>query len=232
MKKQFQVFLLTADIIIIYFSLFAAVYLRFGDFNYYDSYILDIRLIIIIGIYIIILYAMDGYNIDKVFKKNFFIIQYSTTFIMIGFAIASLIYMIPDIKYGRGIWLLQLLFSSVLIIAWRYVFELMHAKISKRNLAVIGYNEAGIEIANIIDKTRYYSFSGFIYNRQIKAAGKNYRFLGATKDIINIINMNNISAIVLCDNNITDKKFEKNIIDVKMKGVDIYDVPMIFELID
>lgn len=233
-KRKFQIILIAVDLLLIYISFFLASWLRFGSAGALDrySYILDYTFYIIICIYFLILYLMDIYNVDRIYMKRIFFAQYIGAFTGIGIIIAGLFYLFPDIKYGRGLWLGQLGFSFIFLLAWRYIFDkITHSGYTQNKIAIIGINEAGREIAEIINKTRYYTFSGFITEGSGAGSGKNQKVLGNSSDLADIINKNKVNALVISSNTIKNKKLERDIIDAKMSGVSVYDVPMIFEYI-
>ncbi|MFC1670447.1 TIGR03013 family XrtA/PEP-CTERM system glycosyltransferase [Spirochaetota bacterium] len=224
-RRTYQFILLLVDIILVIGSIVLSFILRLNLRSLLDDSINVVPLIVFV--FILILYFMNTYNIDQTFRTIKYTSQYSIAFIVIAISCAVIFYLFPPLKYGRGILGILLITSYVLLLIWRFIYDaFIHKSIDKKRIAVLGIEKHYKEIVNLIEKINYFSFIGFIGRKKSKIS--EYQVLGDSNDVKKIIEKNDIDAIVLAKD-YNDKDLERDVLDIKMKGIMIYNVPMLYE---
>ena len=81
-------------------------------------------------------------------------------------------------------------------------------------------------LVELIKRSRYFQFKGFIEIK--KKRKKDEILLGVIDDIKDIIKKNRINSLVIT-RDFTSKDFERGILELKMKGLQIYNIPFLYE---
>ncbi len=145
--KTFILFL--GDILILYFSLFATLFVRYPHrFTYklWQAHFYHFSVVYIL--WLIVFYFSGLYEADFLkqtfsFFKKFFQALAINVFVAIGF-----FYFVPGISPKRNL-LFVIIFAIILFYLWRRIFySLSQAKILKEKIAFIGLNQEGLEMIN------------------------------------------------------------------------------------
>ena len=229
------IMLIFGDLLIVNGSIFLSAILRLGLNAGWDYIQSNPWSFILTGwIYIITFFSMELYDIRKDFKSigNVMAITLASTS---AFVITTLLfYMNWSLRIGRGVFILNGILIILFIIGWRILYSyLLEQPIFKRNVLIIGAGWAGKTISQEINRSQKSGLRmvGFIDDDPLKK-GKlidGVPVLGDRYTIDKVIRKNDIDLIVAAITHEKHADLIKALINCSWKGVDIIDMPAIYE---
>lgn len=229
------ILLILGDLLIVNGSIFLAAILRLGlsaGWGYIQS---NPWSFILTGlIYIMVFFSTELYDIRKDFKSigNVMAITLASTS---AFVITTLLfYMNWSLRIGRGVFILNGILITLFIIGWRILYSyLLEQPIFKRNVLIVGAGWAGKTILQEINRLQKSGLRmvGFIDDDPLKK-GKlidGVPVLGDRYTIDKVIRKNDIDLIVAAITHEKHADLIKALINCSWKGVDIIDMPAIYE---
>lgn len=229
------ILLILGDLLIVNGSIFLAAILRLGlsaGWGYIQS---NPWSFILTGlIYIMVFFSTELYDIRKDFKSigNVMAITLASTS---AFVITTLLfYMNWSLRIGRGVFILNGILIILFIIGWRILYSyLLEQPIFKRNVLIVGAGWAGKTISQEINRSQKSGLRmvGFIDDDPLKK-GKlidGVPVLGDRYTIDKVIRKNDIDLIVAAITHEKHADLIKALINCSWKGVDIIDMPAIYE---
>ncbi|MCX7965105.1 MAG: sugar transferase [Syntrophorhabdaceae bacterium] len=229
-KKKFL--LLAGDILLILFACAIAPAIRFKVLIFEPLEVWR-EISVILFIYILCFYVADFYNTDSGFINIRFIFKYLIT-LLIAFCLTLVIFFIfPKIEPGRGIFVINTILIAIFIYLWRFLFEKLLKKlkpIKQKVFLIIGAGRAGNKIYEILKKDSSVSIVGFIdSNHMRRAHHHNTKFFQNADEIEQIVKNEHIDHLVLAIKELKDNQLIKKILNCKLSGVKIYDIPSFYE---
>lgn len=229
------ILLIFGDLLIVNGSIFLSAILRLGlnaGWGYIQS---NPWSFILTGlIYIMVFFSTELYDIRKDFKSigNVMAITLASTS---AFVITTLLfYMNWSLRIGRGVFILNGILITLFIIGWRILYSyLLEQPIFKRNVLIVGAGWAGKTILHEINRLQKSGLRtvGFIDDDPLKK-GKlidGMPVLGDRYTIDKVIRKNDIDLIVAAITHEKHADLIKALINCSWKGVDIIDMPAIYE---
>jgi len=229
------ILLILGDLLIVNGSIFLSAILRLGanaGWGYIQS---NPWSFILTGlIYIMVFFSTELYDIRKDFKSigNVMAITLASTS---AFVITTLLfYMNWSLRIGRGVFILNGILITLFIIGWRILYSyLLEQPIFKRNVLIVGAGWAGKTILHEINRLQKSGLRtvGFIDDDPLKK-GKlidGVPVLGDRYTIDKVIRKNDIDLIVAAITHEKHADLIKALINCSWKGVDIIDMPAIYE---
>jgi sugar transferase (PEP-CTERM system associated) len=231
---QKNLFLLLGDFLFIAFSLLCAIFVRTIIPNNIFNYFIQTILFFVI-IYPFIFYFFDLYNLESRFKSTSFLAKFIIANLLCV-AISSVSFHLLSPWYlPRDIFMATALFITTSTFIWRLYFETQFDNVKpKKNLAIIGAGWAGETIYKIIQSvngsSNYKVFGFFDDNEELhgKTIGHHVVF-GDTSLLITLAQKKEIDAAVIAITNGKKPELFKNTLDAKMEGIEIYDMPSLYE---
>ena len=229
------IMLIFGDLLIVNGSIFLSAILRLGlnaGWGYIQS---NPWSFILTGwIYIITFFSMELYDIRKDFKSigNVMAITLASTS---AFVITTLLfYMNWSLRIGRGVFILNGILIILFIIGWRILYSyLLEQPIFKRNVLIVGAGWAGKTILQEINVAKKSGMKavGFIDDDPSKKGNliDGYPILGNRDSIDNVIRQNDVDLIIAAITHEKHADLIKALINCSWKGVDIVDMPAIYE---
>ncbi|MEK7805111.1 MAG: sugar transferase, partial [Planctomycetota bacterium] len=229
------IMLIFGDLLIVNGSIFLSAILRLGlnaGWGYIQS---NPWSFILTGwIYIITFFSMELYDIRKDFKSigNVMGITLASTS---AFVITTLLfYMNWSLRIGRGVFILNGILIILFIIGWRILYSyLLEQPIFKRNVLIVGAGWAGKTILQEINVAKKSGMKavGFIDDDPSKKGSliDGYPILGDRYSINNVIRQNDVDLIIAAITHEKHADLIKALINCSWKGVDIVDMPAIYE---
>jgi FlaA1/EpsC-like NDP-sugar epimerase len=105
-------------------------------------------------LYMTMLYIFDLYSMGRRFDSRDTAFRMAVAVAVAGFFSAFLFYSFPSWKYGRGIFLIQMLLVWGLLTGWRRVFLMIFPRAArKENVLVLGAGRCGIALLSISGQT-------------------------------------------------------------------------------
>lgn len=189
--------------------------------------------LITIVLYLMMIYIFDLYNIRRPFINQSTAFRAALAVICAGLLAMSVFYAIPQYRYGRGLFLAQMVIVWCFIFGWRCIFNLtfMNREV-KRRILVIGAGKAAKafnDLINTIDSP--YQIIGFL-DDNLNPQGPIEELkpiLGRTNQLIEVAGTENISKAVLAITHHRPPALVRNILEARLKGVNITDMPAVYE---
>jgi len=217
------------DCVIIILSAFFAPILRFSalKIEHYVAFF-DIHLYFILIVYSLILYIFDLYNIKYRQSRLNFLIMYTAAYLVIAILLATFFYLFPKISFGRGIWLIQIGLSYFFIgVGHLFFITVLNKRIPKKKFVIVGDSNDVATIVKILRQSEYCDIIGYIGPK------KDFGIinLGEYRNLDNIVNLTRPDAIIVSERSLVKGDIERKILRAKMKGIYIYDIPELVEMI-
>ena len=236
-KRSFLI--LIGDVLIVPSSYMAGYYLRLqiGPLAGLGEIIPWSFLFLMTLSYLAIFYFFDLYEL----KKSYFTVN---SIVKIFFSILVAAVLISFLKYGlflfpigRGIFILANLIILVFVFIWRgFCHQLFKYLIKPIRLIIVGTEKAGQEIAQVIKSTvNDFELLGFLDDDERKK-GKFFaeiklKVLDSTDKIPALIEDNKVDQIVLATPQEKNPQLTKNIINARLKGIEVIDMPDMYQLL-
>lgn len=167
-------------------------------------------------------YKRTYYSIESIVRLFF---AFVVTFIVSGFTF----YALPHWKFGRGIFLLQFACFFFFALGWRIVFSmLLPAIIERDNILIIGAGDSGASLYNLLTKSPSSQWVvGFLDDDPEKQADE--MVLGHTDQLLKIAREKGVKTAVLAVTHKRSPELIKNILDAKLHGINIVEMPTLVE---
>lgn len=235
---SYQIILMLADAVLLYASLWLALFLRYGE-NFTSIMFLEHARIFtaIYILWIVIFYANNLYNLFKIKQSlNFYLDLFRSLFI--GGIIAVIIfYLLPyhDLTPKRLLVMNGVLFS-ILAIIWRPFFiKLVSDQLPVNKLAIIGINNRTLELGRqLLDKShlgyQLVAISGDgKQNISAPALAKNdVKVFSQPNELINLIKTREIDTIVFA-NGLIGNQLMHNFFKYLHMSIKFYNLPEFYE---
>jgi len=223
--------LLCGDIFIIIFSINLSMFVRFLHFTDVLKHY-TVATFFTIATYIVSFYVFDMYNIRVKFKGTYFFARF---FVAIMFAAAFttvFFYAFPSWKMGRGLSILNMFIISVFSYYWRVIFQnVVVASWKPRRLVIVGAGRAAEAVCKTISESKDFEIIGFLDDAPDKT-GKRigpYGIISGSSVLRDLAERDEIDAVLVAITHEKRPELLKALLDIKVKGLDIFDVPTFYE---
>lgn len=225
-----KILLLVGDTSAIILSFFLAPMVRFGViFIDFES---PWRLVQILILYLFCFYIADLYNFDVSFKYLGYLFRYIAS-ILIATGIAILcFFFFPRLGLGSGIFAIYVVSVAILAYLWRLLFMALFKRRLKRpkKTVIIGAGKEGIDLYKAIEANPAYRIVGFIDGSTAKPdASDPVCVLGDYSILEDIVSKEKIERIIMAVRDIKDEELFRQLLTLKMKGIEIYNAPSFCE---
>jgi exopolysaccharide biosynthesis polyprenyl glycosylphosphotransferase len=225
-----QLLLLGGDVILIIASFYLAPVLLFGIF-------LDVSLVFewvdlsAILVYLLMFYVFDFYNlVDEQFTSIVFAMRALTAIIVADLFIVTLFYIFNVRPYATIILILNTLLIFSFCLEWRILCSWWGIRIQKVfRVLIIGAGGAGRSLYEMLHRRDDFEIKGFLDDNPIKLGDKLglVRVLGETKLLPSLLEEIDIVVAAITRN--ISQDLYKQLVDAKMKGVAVYEMPTFCE---
>lgn len=221
------------DLLILIFAMYLSVFLRSGTIqNVFEKY--TGASIFTIGIYMTTFYVFDLCNTQQSFRKATFLSRYLFGIFVSATFIALMFYYFPSWKVGRGSSAYIIILFSVTAYGWRILYQSVSTKtVSPRKVAIMGCGNSGHLICDLLSKSMEHRIVG-IYDDDPSNKGillNDHKVIGPSEDLIKAAENAEFDVIVLAITHKTTDKLMKNLLLCKTLGIDIVDMPIIYEAV-
>lgn len=226
-----KILLLIGDIFIVIFSINLAFILRLNRFmiNHIGIYGSAITTILFLMIYFISFYVFGLYNIRENFRSIRFLSLVLGALVLASLISALTFYVSPFI-IGRGIFLISLIITGILVASWRIVFSyFFKLTVKGRNLLLVGKGKAIDVIHSLVKENPEYRVVGGIVDNPAGGEVKGMTVLGGTDSVEKTAEDYKINDIVVVTDPTRSKKLNKALVNCRMKGINVYDMPTFYE---
>jgi sugar transferase (PEP-CTERM system associated) len=167
-------------------------------------------------------YLFDLYDFREIRKRGVLYIRTLQAVGLTSIVLAAVFYVFPEMLFGRGVFLISLLFMVSTMILWRlFVMWLLgHPRLAERVL-IVGTESNAIELAReALDRPEQgYSIVGFVGDDPSLVGQSliNPRVLGLMGDLQEIVSRHNINRIVLAINERRGRMPLGSLIEMKLR---------------
>lgn len=199
------ILLLTAEAVVIFGALVAAVYLRLGAHEAQFELVVRqgfLKAILATAFCLTAFYFFDLYDFIVMHDRRELVLRLIQALGLAWIALAISFYLVPGLMLGRGISLIALPLALTLMVSWRVLIHwfLGHPDFGERIL-IVGSGKLAIEVAReVLDRPDAgYRIAGFV-GTDSELLGKsliNPRVIGVTDDLDTIIKREDIDRIVV-----------------------------------
>jgi len=226
-----KLFLFLGDIFIIILSVNLAFIIRVKKSTI--SYLgLNRGLLIILLMlvsYLISFYIFDFYNTREKFRSIRFLANIAGSAILVSLISIGLFYVFPYM-IGRGVFLISLILVEILAVTFRQLYSFFSRfTLPIKELLIVGTGKSAEAIYSLIKKNPEYKVIGLIGDTSKKESALKKKIVGNILSLENIIKDYNIDDIVVTAETIRNSQLNKALINCKMKGINIWDVPSFYE---
>ena len=184
---------------------------------------------LILAIYLLSFYIFDFYTIRGKFTYTRFLANIAGALVSVALISMGLFYAFPFV-IGRGVFLISLILAGILIHAWRlFYFVFFRHALPKKEILIIGTGQSAEDIHAFIKKNPEYKVTGFIGRGLKTKKSSDKKVLGNFHSLEKIINDHKIDDIIVTIEAFQYKELNKILIDGKMKGINIWDIPAFYE---
>jgi len=115
-------------------------------------------------LYLIMLYIFDLYNMGRGFQSRDTVLRTSVAVALTGIFSAFLFYSLPSWKFGRGIFVIQIILVWGFLGCWRWLFSMMFPiTVEKENVLILGVGRSGTTLHHMLgDPASPYRVVGFL----------------------------------------------------------------------
>lgn len=227
-KKVFL--LLVGDVLLISISYVVSPFIRHGvsDFRPLTFFGIGSTL----AIYIFAFYLMGLYDFEVRFKSPKYLFRFLVAVTIASTMEAAMYYYIPTLRSGRGIYLISAILICFLNYSWRLLFERWFIKFIQREkrILIIGAGWAGNTLYKMLDGNDTYKVVGFVDDDPSKHGQINSpEIFGDNTIIHDLIEKHKIDLLIVAITHLKGPRLLKNVLDCKMDGVLVYDMPSFYE---
>lgn len=197
--KKFTLFL--GDIIVLFLSLYLALFLRYGANFTPEIWKMHLTPFIFLYIFwIMVFYIADLYNLAEAKVSFEFYQKLITTLIICGIFSITFFYLTPSISIAPKTTLfLNLIVIAFLFSIWRNLFNLIIKSTAKSNVVIAGYSDLAFNFAKKINNNPQLGFKivGFAVSGGNEKIENGINFINLEKNLRNFIKENNVNTLVI-----------------------------------
>ena len=229
-----SIVVLMGDIFIVALSYLAGYWIRFGHLSGFEEKFPSWFIPLIVLSYLVIFYFFDLYN-AKVRHISFNLAAITLLSIVVSSVLVSFLnYAIFLFPIGRGILVISNLILFFASLIWRALcFQVFKYIVKPTRVAIAGAGDAGQEIARVIESTHGdYEVLGFVVDTKEtpkKSFPSGIEILGTSDQLLNLTDKHKIDRIIYSYGRKDSPSFSKTILDARLKGVEVFDMPEMYQ---
>ena len=225
--SKVQVLLISGDIVIILISLFLVPILRFGVLP--ETFmILDWPDMFFALVVLFIFYLADLYDPEFITNKARTFIRIVFSSMAAFFLTTSCFYILKIRPLGTATLAMNIAFITILAFLWRWTITIWTFRVRQpENIAILGKDKAGMELASMVQGNRNFAFVGFV-DDLIKE--KDPEHPSNFKALPSLIYGRNIHNLVVTKAIHLKRNLIKELTPLKMAGFSVYELPVFYEI--
>lgn len=160
-----------------------------------------------------------------------FVLRLTAAYLLGIVGISVIIYVIPQLFLGRGIIAVTITLSFALIILIRYAMYYLDPEIFKKRILVIGAGKRANTLTELRRKSDQFGFNiiGFTHFRGEEDMVDEDKVINLTMPLVDFVDKHDVDEIVLAIGDRRKGIPMHELLECKMRGVDIIDVITFFE---
>jgi sugar transferase (PEP-CTERM system associated) len=216
--------------VVLFLCVYAASYLRFwGESIPYNK--LWLQSMVYTFIMILAMIATGLYQARLREGGLGFGLRLLTSYLLGTSGVAVIIYIFPNLYLGRGVLIYTSIISLILITCIRFVVYILSPDIYKRRIMVLGTGKSANVLTELRRKSDQFGFVilGYVHFRGEKDIVPQDRILKINSTLARYVSDNDVDEIVLAIDDRRKGIPMQELLDCKMRGIDVVDVVSFFE---
>ena len=221
--------------VLIYVAILVAAFIRFG--NAHDSFLsLDIlsKAMLIMVICQLSIYFNDLYNLQVTDTYLELGLRLTRAIGIASITLAITYYCIPSLLLGRGIFFISLVFLSILIVSWRYLYNwILKKKMFTEKILILGLGELSQKILNALNANRDsgYLVAGVISTNSTSATAlmKDIPIFELRDDLCEFAESQHIKKIIVAMDERRGNLPVQHLLHCKMQGLAVLEGESFYE---
>jgi len=216
--------------VVLFLCVYAASYLRFwGESIPYNK--LWLQSMVYTFIMILAMIATGLYQARLREGGLGFGLRLLTSYLLGTAGVAVIIYIFPNLYLGRGVLIYTSIISLILITCVRFVVYILSPDIYKRRIMVLGTGKSANVLTELRRKSDQFGFVilGYVHFRGEKDIVPQDRILKINSTLARYVSDNDVDEIVLAIDDRRKGIPMQELLDCKMRGIDVVDVVSFFE---
>jgi sugar transferase (PEP-CTERM system associated) len=230
-NRKIKTLLFAGDLFLISISIYISFIIRLQNMDSLPKH--AFAALIAVSSYIVVFYVFDLYDLTYKFKRAVFLARFILALIAGTLSLSTIFYLLPGWKLGRGFLVIISFFVFLLVFLWRLVFyAFIGPPKSANRIIIVGSGVSGEAIYDVIrTKSNFFRIVGFLddkpelHNTKIRS----HEVLGDSSLLSIMTNNNEIDTAVIAIKHEKNRDLLRQIVYAKMKGLDIYDMPRLYE---
>jgi exopolysaccharide biosynthesis polyprenyl glycosylphosphotransferase len=186
--------------------------------------------------YLLIFYIFDFYNLDMRFNFVGYLFRFVLALIISDLIITFLFHLFNVRPYATVILLINTVLILSLCLGLRFLFLRWKRKAqSVLRVLIIGAGWAGTDLYKLLAKRSDFHVVGFLDDDAAKLQMKPVPFapqvIGRTDILSAVIEERNVDLVVIAITHDMNQDLHKRIVDAKVKGLSVYDMPRFCEVV-
>jgi sugar transferase (PEP-CTERM system associated) len=160
-----------------------------------------------------------------------FVLRLTTAFLLGTVAQTVVYYILPDIHLWRGILIISIVISFISITSIRYFIQKLDPEVFKKRILILGSGKRASIITELRRRSDRFGFTiiGYVHLRGEQDVVPENKVINLNIPLVDYIEKNDIDEIVLAVEDRRKGIPMHELLDCKMRGVDILDVVTFFE---
>ncbi|MBI5206286.1 MAG: sugar transferase [Candidatus Firestonebacteria bacterium] len=192
-------------------------------------------MLFITAIFCSIFYIFDLHDPNTNYKTLRFFTRFLITIIISSGITAIGFYLKFSLEYGRLIFFSNVIAIGFLTYLWRLFLNRYFRKLTPdKKIISVGAGRAGLTMYQTLKGRKYYNVIGFLDDDE-KKIGKvmgSPQVIGNTNLMNNIVRNRETDILILAITHQKKPEIFKIMLEAKMKGIDVYDMPTFFEIVN
>ncbi len=224
--------LILGDVALILLTAQISPWIRFGrTINTFDIYTGASTFTVLL--YLVMLYIFDLYNTWRSYPFREIALRIGVAVGVAALFSAFIFYSLPNWKYGRGIFFIQMIMVGMFLAVWRWLFYLIfQVNGQKEDVLILGAGLCGRTLCHLLDRTDSpYRVVGFLDDdptKQGKVMGSP-TVLGTTDQLTQIAHLEGIKTAILAITHDRPPELICRLRNMRLRGMNILDMPSVYE---
>ncbi|HWR26726.1 MAG TPA: TIGR03013 family XrtA/PEP-CTERM system glycosyltransferase [candidate division Zixibacteria bacterium] len=188
--------------------------------------------ILLLSTYLLSFAILDSHNFTDRFKSTSYFIHFLFT-VLLGTIILAIVFYFLKWRFGRGILLLNMFIVTLFSYFWRILFDtVFNLAQHPINLVIIGSGYAGRTMYDVLTSRNYgFKIVGFLDDDPALMSQNigQQMVIGTSVMLTELVDKHAIDAVVVAVTHEKNPDLLKNIVEAKMKGIEIYFMPNLYE---
>ena len=160
-----------------------------------------------------------------------FLLRLTAAFLLGTVALSVIFYLVPEIFLGRGVLIISIASSFLALTLIRYLIHKVDPNIFKKRILVLGSGKRASTLTELRRRSDQFGFTilGYVHLRGENNIVPEDRVINLNVPLVDYISKNEVDEIVLAVDDRRKGIPMHELLDCKMRGVDILDVVTFFE---